>query len=356
MTPRFLVVRLGSLGDIVHALPAVASLRDAFPQARIDWLVEARWAELLELNPDLSNVFSVDTRAWRRAPLSPATWRGIGALRHTLREASYDAAIDFQGLYKSAVLARMSGAQRRIGFAGSVAKEAGAARFYTEKVQPPAFAKASAGRPAGVHVIEMNRALAQAAGAGETPVRFALATSAEDEAAVEEMLRAHHLNEFVVLSPGGGWGSKCWPVERYSALHNTLARERGWRTVINAGPGEEKLVSAFQAQARVTKPVHLTLTLRQLVALLKRAKGLVSGDTGPLHLAAALGIPVVGLYGPTDPVRNGPYGARAVVLHHREKAALTYKHEEETSPALLAITVEEAVAAVNQVLETSGGQ
>jgi len=347
MTPRFLVVRLGSLGDIVHALPAVASLRDTFPQARIDWLVEARWAELLELNPDLSNIFPVDTRGWRRAPLSSATWRSVGALRRTLREARYDSAIDFQGLYKSAVLAWMSGARRRIGFARSVAKEAGVARFYTEEVQSPS----------GVHVIEMNRALARAAGAGETPVRFALPTSAEDESQVEEMLRAHHLGEFVVLSPGGGWGSKCWPVERYAALHNTLARERGWRTVLNAGPGEEKLVSAFQAQARVTKPVHLTLTLRHLVALLKRAKVLVSGDTGPLHLAAALGTPVVGLYGPTDPARNGPYGPRSVgvVVHNREKATITYKHEEETGPALLAITVEEVVAAVMRALEASGG-
>jgi len=345
MTPRFLVVRLGSLGDIVHALPATASLRDTFPQARIDWLVESRWAELLELNPDLSNVFLVDTRSWRRVPLSPATWRSVGALRRTLREARYDSAIDFQGLYKSAVLAKLSGAEKRIGFAKGIAKESGAARFYTEEVQPPT----------GVHVIEMNRALARAAGAGETQVRFALPTSAEDEAKVEEILGAHHLTEFVVLSPGGGWGSKCWPVERYAALHNALARERGWRTVLNAGPGEEKLVSAFQAQARVTKPVQLTLTLRQLVALLKRAKVLVSGDTGPLHLAAVLGTPVVGLYGPTDPARNGPYGPRAVVVRHREKATITYKHEEETSPALLAISVEEVVAAVNRALEASGG-
>jgi lipopolysaccharide heptosyltransferase I len=346
MTPRLLVVRLGSLGDIVHALPAVAALRDTFPQARIDWLVEGRWAELLELNPDLSNVFAVDTRAWRRAPLSLATWRSIAALRRRLREANYETAIDFQGLYKSAVLARMSGAKRRIGFAKGVAKETGVGRFYTESVRPRG----------GVHVIEMNRALARAAGAGETPIRFALPTTPEDEAQVEEMLRAHHVVEFVVLNPGGGWGSKCWPVERYAALHNALARQLGWRTVLNAGPGEEKLVREFEAQARVAKPVHLTLTLRQLAALVKRAKVLVSGDTGPLHLAAALGTPVVGLYGPTDPARNGPYGPRSigVVLHHREKATITYKHEERASPALLAITVEEVLAAVKQALEMSG--
>ena len=117
----------------------------------------------------------------------------------------------------------------------------------------------------------------------------------------------------------------------------------------------------FMAQARVTRPVHLSLTLRQLVAVIRRARLLISGDTGPLHLAAALGTPVVGLYGPTDPVRNGPYspprpwrGRRAVVLYHREQATITYKREDKPSPALLAITVEEVLAAVNRCLPAAG--
>ena len=345
MTPRLLVVRLGSLGDIVHALPAVASLRAAFPQARIDWLVEARWQELIELNPDLSNVIVVDTRTWRRAPLRVSTWRSLAGLMDALRRAGYEASIDFQGLYKSAILAQLSRAPRRLGFERKFLKEPGAARFYTEPVRPPE----------NTHVIEMNLALARAAGAGETQLRFPLPTTAEDDAAVEQMLAEHHLRDFVVLSPGGGWGSKCWPVERYATVHNHLARGRGWRTVINAGPGEEHLVSEFMAHARVTRPVHLPLSLRQLVALIRRARLLISGDAGPLHLAAALGTPVVGLYGPTDPVRNGPYSARAVVLHHRELATITYKHENKPSPALLAITVEEVVAATNRCLEATGG-
>jgi len=351
MTPRLLVVRLGSLGDIVHALPAVASLRTTFPEARLDWLVEARWQELIEPNPDLSNVIVVDTRGWRRAPLHVSTWRSLAGLMDTLRRAGYDAAIDFQGLYKSAILAQLSRAPRRLGFERRSLKEAGAARFYTERIRPPE----------NTHVIEMNLALARAAGAGETPLRFPLPTAPEDEAAVEQMLEQHHLRDFAILSPGGGWGSKCWPVERYAAVHNALARERGWRTVINAGPGEEPLVSEFLARARVTRPVHLALTLRQLVALIRRARLLISGDTGPLHLAAALGIPLVGLYGPTDPARNGPYGPpcpgrgpRAVVLHHREQATITYKRENKPSAALLAITVEEVLAAVNRCLPAAG--
>lgn len=345
MTARFLVVRLGSLGDIVHTLPAVATLRAAFPQARLDWLVEARWQELLELNPDVSNVIPVDTLAWRRRPLRVRTWRSVTTLVRGLRGIEYDVALDLQGLYKSALLARLSGARERFGFEKDFVKESGAARFYTVRVRPPE----------NTHVIEMNLALAQAAGGREACRRFPLPTRPEDEAYVEHLLRSNQVREFFLLSPGGGWGSKCWPVERYAMLHNALARQRGWRSVVNAGPGEEDLVSELLAQARVTHPVHFPLSLRQLVALIRRARVLISGDTGPLHLAAAVGTPVVGLYGPTDPVRNGPYSQRAVVIHHREQAPITYKRDDQPAPALLAITVEEVLAAVERCLEASGG-
>ena len=348
MSPRLLVVRLGSLGDLVHALPAVATLRAAFPQARLDWLVEARWQELIERNPDISNVIPVDTFAWRRGLLRAQTWGRFTALIRSLRHTGYDAALDLQGLYKSGILAWLSGARQRLGFQKRFLKEPGAALFYTEQVQPPA----------NTHVIEMNLALAQAGGGREACLRFPLPTSPEDEAYVEHLLRTHQLGEFFLLSPGGGWGAKCWPVERYAMLHNALARQRGWRSVVNAGPGEESLVSEFLARARVTQPVHFPLSLRQLVALVRRARVLISGDTGPLHLAAALGTPAVGLYGPTDPVRNGPYPmrpGRVAVIHHRELATITYKREEKPAPAMLAITVEEVLEQVARVVEGGGG-
>lgn len=345
MSERFLVVRLGSMGDLVHALPAVASLRNAFPHARIDWLVEARWRELLEGNSDLTTVVTADTFAWRREPLRRASWRSLARLLAGLRQARYDVAVDLQGLYKSALLARLSGARERLGFEKSFLKEPGAARFYTRRVRPPE----------NTHVIEMNLALAKAAGAREPQVRFPLPCRPDDEAAVEERLREQQVRDFFVLSPGGGWGSKCWPVERYAMLHNSLARQRGWRSVINVGPGEEHLLSELLVRARVTKPVHFPVSLAQLVALIRRARLLVSGDTGPLHLAAALGTPVVGLYGPTDPVRNGPYSNRSAVVHHREFGRITYKHEGKPSPAMLAITVEEVLAAIEQVLGGSRG-
>jgi lipopolysaccharide heptosyltransferase I len=344
-----LVVRLGSMGDILHALPAVASLRGAFPDAQIDWVVEERWRELLEGNPDLTRVIAVDTQRWRRELGQSQTWSEVSGAVGGLRRQHYDLAVDFQGLLKSALLGRLSGARRRIGFDKGVAKESGAALFYTEGVRPPENA----------HVVKMNLALARAAGAAADVIRFPLPARPEDDAYVEEQLHAHQVRgDFVILSPGGGWGSKCWPLERYAQLHNALARERGWRSFLNAGPGEERLVNDFTAQARVTRPVHFPLTLGQLVALVRRARVLVAGDTGPLHVAAAAGTPVVALFGPTDPARNGPYPprrGRAVVIHHREQATITYKHEDAASPAMLAITVEEVLAAVNQAVETARG-
>jgi heptosyltransferase-1 len=345
---RFLLVRLGSLGDIVHTLPVLATLRAAFPRARIDWLVEACWQELIELNPDLSNLIPIDTFAWRRSLYRRGTWRAAFNFVRNLRQVGYDTVLDLQGLYKSALLARLSGARARLGFHERFLKEPGASLFYTQPVTPPA----------GRHVVEAYLALVQAVGAAPSTLRFPLPTSTDDETFVEQQLRQHHLRDFFVLNPGGGWGAKRWPLERYALLHNTLARERGWRCFLNLGPGEAQLADEFRARARVARPVHFPLSLRQLVALLRRAKLLVSGDTGPLHLAAALGVPAVGLFGPTDPVRNGPYALqaeRAVVVHHPESGPVSYKREDKPAAAMLAITVEEVKAAVDRVLEASGG-
>jgi heptosyltransferase-1 len=184
---RFLVVRLGSLGDIAHTLPAVAALREAFPEARIDWLVERKWAALLDANPELNEVISLDRGSW-------------GALRNCVRQlraARYTCAIDFQGLYKSAVLAYLSGAPQRIGFGRNLAREGGAAMFYTQRASPPAE-----------HIVKQNLALAECAGARVGVCRFPLRVPEEAEAEIDRWLAARGIREFLVVSPGGGWRSK----------------------------------------------------------------------------------------------------------------------------------------------------
>ena len=330
---RFLLLRLGSLGDVVHALPAAAALRDSFPGARIDWAIEPRWARLLEGNPDLNTVIPVDRK----------TAGGIVETVKRLREANYTCAIDFQGLYKSALLAFASGSPRRIGFQRTYAREGYASWLYTERHNPR-----------GAHKVEHNLTLAEAAGAKKSPVRFPIAIRADDETQLTTELERRNIQNFFVLNPGGGWRSKCWPAERYGELHAKIFARFGLRGVVSYGPGEEDLAQAAIQSAGATPPVAIPLELGPLMALLRRAQCVVSADTGPLHLAAALGSPVVGLFGPTDPARNGPFitnpAQKSVIVRNPRLSETTYQRGTSYSPAMLAITVDEVTEAVGNIL------
>ena len=233
--PRFLLVRLGSLGDIIHTLPAASALRDAFPSARIDWIVDRHWSRLLEGNPDLNDVIHSDR----------ASVGGIGSTIRKLRAAKYTCAIDFQGLYKSALLGISSGAPRRIGFQSSYAREGPAAWFYTDRMNPR-----------GAHKVEHNLTLVEQAGARKTAARFPLAIRAEDDEVVARELAAQKLADYFVLNPGGGWFSKCWPPERYGELHRALAARYGWRGIVTFGPGEEELARAAVDAAGTKSPAE----------------------------------------------------------------------------------------------------
>jgi heptosyltransferase-1 len=328
---RFLLVRLGSLGDIIHALPSAAALRDTFPQAQIDWAVEPRWVRLLNGNPDVNNVITAN----RTSP------GGIAATLKRIRSPQYRCTVDFQALYKSALLAFASGAPRRIGFKSSYAREGFAAVLYTERLNPR-----------GPHKVDHNLTLVQAAGAEwpEKP-RFPLAIDPEDEQSVVGKLAAAGIQEFFVLNPGGGWLSKCWPASRYGELHRKLASRLGCRGIVTVGLGEEKLAQELIESAGEQPPTALLLPLGPLMALLRQAKFVVSADTGPLHLASALGTPVVGLYGPTDPARNGPFSRADVVVRNPHASVTTYRRDQSHSPAMLSITVEQVVEAVERRLE-----
>lgn len=327
--PRILLVRLGSLGDIIHALPSAAALRDTFPNARIDWAVESKWARLLRGNPDITNVVVVD----RGKP------GGFRAAMRQIRAVGYDCAIDFQALYKSALLAFASGAPRRIGFKSSYAREGLAAALYTERLNPR-----------GPHKVDHNFTLAECAGARVLSGRFPVGVNPEDEEQVGRELANQRVSDFFVLNPGGGWLSKCWPAARYGELHRRIADRFGWRGVVTFGPGEESLAREVISAAGNPSPVALPLGLGPLTALLRRAKFVVSADTGPLHLAAALGAAVIGLYGPTDPSRNGPYGARDVVVRNPHASVTTYRRGASYSPAMLSITVDQVLDAIERRL------
>lgn len=326
---RFLILRMGALGDIVHTLPAAAALRESFPRAEIDWLVDQKWLPILDGNPDVSHVIPMD-RSNLRAVVS-------GVRR--LRAARYTTVLDFQSLYRSAILGRLSGAPRRAGFDSRYAREGGAAFLYTNKVTPQR-----------THKVEHNLELVESIGARPGNIRFPLSVSPGTGERVKRFLRENEIGEFFVLSPGGGWGSKCWPAERYGALHRALAQRYGLRGVVSFGPGERNLAEAVQREAGVPQPVVEDFNLGQLVPLLRSAKFLVAADTGPLHLASALGTPVIGLYGPTDPARNGPFSKNDVVIRNALPGQSTYRREKMPAPSMLSITVEQVIEAVERRL------
>jgi heptosyltransferase I len=325
----FLIVRLGALGDIVHTLPAAAALRSSFPKARLGWVVEEKWLSLVQMVSGIDEVI----------PLRKTAAGYLSCIRR-LRRAGYSCAVDFQGLYKSALLMRFSGATRRIGRDRSSARESGAAWFYTQTIHP-----------AGRHIAEMNLSLAEGAAASRPDdMRFPLRVPEEAIKNVREALSREGVGEFVVVSPGGGWKSKCWPAERYGQLCAELWRRHGLCAVVNAGPGEGQLAQEVIRAAAPAKVLVLSLPLTELAALLVQAKVVIAADTGPLHLAAALGARNVALFGPTDPARNGPL-PRGSVLRTPISTAKgdtrgAYRRGAEYSHEMLTITVA-------QVLETT---
>ena len=330
---RFLVVRLTALGDILHTVPAVAALRAAHRTERIDWVVDRKWAPVLEGSPAINNVIPFD----RRSILD-----SVECVRR-LRQTGYTCAIDFQGLYKSSALAMLSGAPRRIGFERRWAREPGASLLYTERVTP-----------VGNHVSELNYSLAEKAGAVRpaTP-EYPLRVPAGGLASVRARLADRGIAEYIVVGPGGSWRAKCWPEERFGEFCRVFEQKHGLPIVIIHGPGEESLAQAVCRAAAPAKPVAMATTMEELMGLLAHARCVVAVDSGPLHLATALGAPVVGLYGPTDPARNGPFAHSATIVCAARPEEISYKRKLDFSPAMLRISVEQVMAAVDGCMRNS---
>lgn len=323
---RFLVLRMSALGDIVHTLPAVHALRESFPAAHIDWLIDEKWAPILAGNRDITNIITLNRGSWRSAACTIAM----------LRRTHYDVAIDFQSLYRSAIIGWLSGAPERIGFDAQYSRERGAAFFYTQHV-----------RPKRAHKIEHNLELVESVGARAEGIVFPLTDDAQAAEEVKRILCGNGIQEYFVLSPGGGWTSKCWPAERWGELARAITGRYGWTSIVSFGPGEEGLAEAVGRSAGSPEAFVQRFNLKQLAPLLRRAKLVIAGDTGPLHVASALGRPVIGLYGPTDPARNGPFSAGGVVVR-KAGYETTYKRGKKFSESMLAISVDDVVDAVER--------
>jgi heptosyltransferase-1 len=312
--PHILVVRLGAMGDIIHTLPAVASLKNSFPGARITWVVEPRWAPLLEANPFVDRV----------TPLRRGTARGILASWREIRSERYDFAVDFQGLIKSAVTAACGRPERIFGFHRSQAREAASALFYSDETLS-----------ASEHVVDRNLDLAAAAGATAALRVFPLPPGTPEGELPP--------GDFVLASPLAGWRRKQWPLEYYGALAARLRNELGMALVLN---GPESAAAELAEAAGAER--HFS-GLAGLIHATRRAAAVVGVDSGPMHLAAALGRPGVAIFGPTDPARNGPYGGSMRVLRS-PSAVTTYKRSEEIDSSMREVSPDEVLECLRRAL------
>ena len=313
---RILIVRLGAMGDVIQTLPAVADLRDRCPSAFIAWAVETRWAALLQGNPHIDHVFRVGLREWRAAMLCPESWKQAAAFALDLRDGGFDLALDFQGLLKSAAIARLSRARLCAGFERSFLREPLAELAYNRSVKPS--------RP---HVVDRYRELAMCATGSPVSAAATFVLPSGEPLSLPD--------RFVLASPHAGWGTKQWPPEHYSALAAMIHADYGLPLVIDCAPSEHALAEEICRNAPAGAAVPHLSTIPQLIAATRRAEAVVGVDSGPMHLADALGKRGVAIFGPTDPARNGPYGSSIKVVR-LDTAQTTYKRTSDPSASMRA--------------------
>ena len=337
--PRFLIVRLGSLGDVIHAIPAVAALKRRYPGGTIDWVVDPRYADLVRLVTVVGSVYPFDPRGARSAL---SAWRRLRAARFGAqgqagRGHEYDAVIDLQGLLKSAVLARSVGARRAIGFSRRHLREPMARFFYSETVDPGDAA----------HVIQKGIGLMRAVGVDDPSIAFPIAVPRSD--AADAIAARVGSSGYVLINPGAAWPNKRWPPARFGALAAAIRERRGLRSVVLWGPGEEAAASAVVAASGGAAEQAPATSITDILAIAKGASLMVSGDTGPLHIAGAVGTPIVALFGPTRAERNGPWSPTDISISRIDQCVCHYERRcRRAQPCIDDISVDDVVAAVER--------
>lgn len=342
---RILLIRTSALGDVVHCLPVLSALRRALPEARIGWVVEDLFAPLLAGHADLDEVVPVRLRAWRKRPLGGGTRRELFRFLRRLRAFRADAAVDLMGNHKAGVIARLSGAARRIGGSKNDRRERSSAVWIDEPVALR-----------GEHAVD--RALSTVApllGGDPGPADFRGAEVIPDAALPAGSWPAED-GPFALVHPGAGWGNKVYPPERWGAVARGLAERAGVGTLVALSPSPaerraaETIVEASGGAARAVEAAGLDT----LVALSRRALLVLGGDSGPIHLAHALGTPVLSVMGPTDPARHGPYGAPERALAHPLPCSYCYRRFDDTKACLLEIPAAAVLERAVYILLDSG--
>lgn len=354
---RLLIVKLSSIGDVVHALPVSAALGDAFPHLEISWIVEEMSAPMVAGNPYLKEVIVLPAD-WRKNRLSAKSFRTFGRMREDLRSRRFDIAIDLQGLSKSAIVAWASGARYRYGY------------DWLRELAPRLETRVTR-RPESVHVIDQFLDVARFLGARVEEVKFPLVIPDDEARTARALLREAGVNPdrpFLVVNPSsGGGGNKGWGAERFAALLDAVAEDPGYPAVMVGGKGDMEVAAEIQ---RLTKTAPASVVgrtnLKQLAAILRDCAVHLCGDTGSAHIAAALGTRVVSIFGRSNPARLAPYGQEEFALHHREQCAVPCRRFHEFAPVnskqkclapppvcIAAVTVEEVARAVRRAACTA---
>ena len=307
--PKILILKFSALGDVVHTLPIAATIRKSLPDSYIAWMVEERYQDLLHGNPDIDEVIILRTKVWRKNCNS----KSLGEILHTietLRQHKFDLVLDLHGLLKSGIIARLSGASTRIGFHRENCKEKISALFTNQ--QAPYMAD-------GLHVVDMYLSLLQTAlGRIEETKLFPLQVPDEMDEKVARFFNKHpDLNNrpIIGINPSAGFESKQWEGVRFAELADRISAELGYSILLTWGPGEKFKAQQISAHMKQKSWIAPRTSILESIALYKRMALLVSCDSGPLHLVAALDIPTVSIFGPTDPVRNGAYGVNHEVIY-----------------------------------------
>jgi heptosyltransferase-1 len=336
---NFLIVRLGALGDVVHAIPVAAALRAEFPHARIDWMTEPQYIDLLDLVNVIDRRIPADPRWVLRGAERPRLLRTIAELRRI----RYDVVFDLQGLLKSAVLSRAVKPRRVIGFPRRHLREPFARMFYTAAPDPGA----------ATHVVYKNLALLAAVGAQDRRVRFPLTIPRSET--VDSVVQRFAPGGFVLLNPGAAWPNKRWPPACFGAVAASIRANYGLSSLVLWGPGEKDLAHQVADASAGAADVAPPTPIPELAGIAREARLMISGDTGPMHIAAAVGTPLVALFGPTRPERNGPWALYDVAISRVEACSCVYERRcRRDVPCIAEIGVDEVLAAVERRLQAHG--
>lgn len=341
-TQRFLIVKLSSLGDVIHNLPVLRTLRRNFPKSYIAWVVEEKCRDALYNNPDLDELIVLRTKHWRRHWDRQSFGELCEAIGH-IRRQRYDVVFDFQGLAKSGLIAWLSGSPERVGFHRHDCREYLNTWFTNRK-------GAYVGK--NVHVIDKNLSLLRSLGVDNFVKEFPLAIPPSADEYITAYLKNNPelmSNPVAAINPGVGFKTKQWELARFAQLGDRIAGDLGYHILLTWGPGEEEKVKYIASRMNKKQWIAPPTSVHQSIALFRHINLFISCDTGPLHLCSAMGVPTVSIFGPTDPVRNGPIGAKNEVVYKTLPCSFCYKRQCPTrNECMSEVMVEDVFLAVKK--------